>query len=178
MSTPRQRYREQVRREIKQAALAQIGEGEALSLTAVARRLGMTGPALYKYFASRDDLLAELVQDGLDELAAAVRAGALPEGGPRERLHALARAFYDWAVAHPGLFLLVSSAPTLSGAEDVLRPFLPVFAQGRPATPGAAVLVWARLQGVLSVELRGPFAGIGTALLAAEIDSLADTLGL
>ncbi|MFB4266002.1 TetR/AcrR family transcriptional regulator [Nonomuraea sp. GTA35] len=197
MSTPRQRYREQVRREIKQAALARIGEGEPLSLTAVARRLGMTGPALYKYFASRDELIAELVQDGLGELAAAVRAGALPEGGPRERLHALARAFHGWAVARPGLFLLVSSAPTLAGVEEVLGPFLPVFAQARsaPALDGlpawahvregdpvaaltGAVLVWTRLQGVLSVELRGPFAGVGTALLAAEIDSLADTMGL
>ncbi|MFD0466949.1 hypothetical protein ACFQ0B_00480 [Nonomuraea thailandensis] len=69
-------------------------------------------------------------------------------------------------MAHPGLFLLVSSAPTPAGAEEVLRPFLPVFAQGRPAravdglpgwahVPGGdpaaaltgAVLVWTRLQG-------------------------------
>ncbi|NJP89506.1 TetR/AcrR family transcriptional regulator [Nonomuraea sp. FMUSA5-5] len=196
MSTPRQRYREQVRREIKQAALAQIGEGEPLSLTAVARRLGMTGPALYKYFAGRDRLLAELVDDGLAELAAAVRAGSPATGGPRARLHALARAFYDWAMANRGLFQLVAAAPRRAGVEEVLGPFLPVLGQGR-AVPGleppewahapagdraaaltGAVLVWARLQGVLSVELRGPFTGTGPALLTAEIDSLADTMGL
>ncbi|UBU15035.1 TetR/AcrR family transcriptional regulator [Nonomuraea gerenzanensis] len=172
MPTPRQRYREQVRREIKQAALAQISEGETVSLTAVARRLGMTGPALYKYFAGRDRLLAELIDDGLGELAAAVHVPA--SGGPREQLHVLARAFYDWAVANPGLFQLVASDPHPAGVEEVLRPFLPVFAQGQPAPVPATVLLWSRLLGVLSVELRGPFSGLGGALLAAEIDSLAD----
>ncbi|GAA2205974.1 TetR/AcrR family transcriptional regulator [Nonomuraea monospora] len=180
MATPRQRYREQVRREIKQAALAQISGGEELNVTAVARRLGMTGPALYKYFAGRDRLLAELVDDGLGELAAAVRqAGtATAESGPRERLHALARAFFDWAVAHPGLYRLVASAPTLPGVEEVLRPFQPVLAGAAGGGPPATVLVWARLQGVLSVELRGPFTGVGEALLTAEMDALADAMGL
>lgn len=195
MSTPRQRYREQVRREIKRVARARLAPGDdwTLSLTAVARHMGMTGPALYKYFAGRDDLLAELALDGWAELAAAVRAGAAP-GGPRARLHALARACFDWAVAHPGLFRLLASSPEHAGVEEVLRPFLPVFADGTPAESlrrelpewaqagdaglTGAVLVWTRLRGVLSVESRGPFAGMGAALLAAEMDALADTMGL
>lgn len=50
--TPRQRYRDHVRAEIKEAALRQIGAGgpASLSLNAIARELGVTGPALYKYF--------------------------------------------------------------------------------------------------------------------------------
>ncbi|MFI7697772.1 TetR/AcrR family transcriptional regulator [Nonomuraea sp. NPDC049480] len=141
MSTPRQRYREQVRNEIKQAALAQVGDGgaAALSLNAVARQLGMTGPALYKYFGSRDDLLTELILDGFDGLAAAVRAG-VREGAPRTRLHALAGAFFAWAVAHPHIFELLAGTPSpgyrappesVRRAREVLGPFLPVFGQGR-----------------------------------------------
>ncbi|MFC5822300.1 TetR/AcrR family transcriptional regulator [Nonomuraea insulae] len=219
MPTPRQRYREQVRREIKQVALAQIGDGGAstLSLNAVARHLGMTGPAIYKYFDSRDSLLAELILDGFGEVAAAVRTG-VSEGEPRARLHALARAFHSWVVAHPHLFqLLAGTSPeSVQRARDVLGPFLPVFGQGRcgaaagplreemrrwaEETPAVAewvrayapdadpataltgtVMVWARLQGVVSLEVQGQFTGMGhraTTLLTAEMESLADMMGL
>ncbi|SEG59925.1 regulatory protein, tetR family [Nonomuraea solani] len=141
MSTPRQRYREQVRSEIKRAALAQVGSGgaAALSLNAVARQLGMTGPAIYKYFDGRDDLLTELILDGYGEAAAAVRAG-VSEGAPRERLHALAGALVGWALAHPHLFELVTGTPSpgyrappesVRRGREVLGPFLPVFGLGR-----------------------------------------------
>jgi AcrR family transcriptional regulator len=141
VSSPRQRYRDQVRGEIKQAALAQIGEGGAgaLSLNAVAKELGVTGPALYKYFRSRDELLTELILEGFDDVAAAVRA-AVSNGQSRERLHALAGAFHAWAVANPRLFQLLFGtqspgyqAPpeTVQRAREVLGPFLPIFARGR-----------------------------------------------
>ncbi|HEX2315307.1 MAG TPA: TetR/AcrR family transcriptional regulator [Thermomonospora sp.] len=143
-STPRQRYREQVRAEIKQAALAQIGAGgaAALSLNAVAKQLGMTGPAIYKYFRGRDDLLTELILDGYGEAAEAVRrAAAAVAGRPaRERLHALARAYREWAVASPQVFLLLAGTPspgyvappeTLDRARTVLGPFLEVLGEGR-----------------------------------------------
>ncbi|MEU8364455.1 WHG domain-containing protein [Nonomuraea sp. NPDC048882] len=226
MSTPRQRYREQVKSEIKQAALAQIGGGgaAALSLNAVAKQLGMTGPALYKYFDSRDSLLTDLILDGYAELAAAVRAG-IRDGGPRERLHGLGGAFLTWVTANPHVFQLLAGTPSpgyqappesVDRARDVLGPFLPVFGQGRcgPAveplreemlgwveqTPAVAewvrayapdgdpataltgtIMVWSRLQGVLSLEVQGQFAGMGhrtTTLLTAEMDSLADTMGI
>ncbi|MGW4790932.1 TetR family transcriptional regulator [Nonomuraea sp. NPDC004297] len=83
MSTPRQRYREQARREIKRVARARLAPGDdwTLSLTAVARHMGMTGPALYKYFAGRDDLLADTM--GLDEVRPSRRSarGAGTEAG-------------------------------------------------------------------------------------------------
>lgn len=226
MSTPRQRYRDQVRSEIKQLALVQIGEGgaAALSLNAVAKQLGVTGPAIYKYFRSRDELLTELLLEGLDEVAAAVRA-AVRKGAPRERLHALARAFHGWAVSNPHLFQLLGGTPSpgyqgppesVLRARNVLGPFLPVFATGhcRPGTeplreqmrrwveetpavaewvrafapegdPATAlagtVMAWAQLQGVVSLEVQGQFAGMGhrgDTLLDAVIDALADTMGL
>lgn len=226
MSTPRQRYREQVRSEIKQIALVQIGEGgtAALSLNAVAKKLGVTGPALYKYFRSRDELLTELILMGFDDVAAAVRA-AVGQGAPRERLHALARAFREWAVANPRLFQLLAGTPSpgheappesVLRARNVLGPFLPVFAEGRcrpgaeplreqmgkwmQGTPAVAewvrafapegdaataltgtVMAWAQLQGVVSLEVQGQFAGVGhggVALLDAVMDALADGMGL
>jgi AcrR family transcriptional regulator len=52
----RQRFRDQVRDEVKDVALTQLAEGgvEAVSINAIARALGVSGPSLYRYFASRD----------------------------------------------------------------------------------------------------------------------------
>lgn len=159
--TPRQRYRRHVRTEIKEAALRQIGAGgpASLSLNAIARELGVTGPALYKYFAGRDALLTELIMEGYEDAAAAVRAEAARTAGrsARERLHALAAAYRKWAVDAPHLFQLLAGSPspgyeapaeTVDSARAVLGPFLGVLAHGsaRPTseTLEAELRAWAR----------------------------------
>ncbi|MCK2238995.1 MULTISPECIES: TetR/AcrR family transcriptional regulator [unclassified Crossiella] len=72
----RERYRAQVREEIKQHAWRQIATAgvNALSLNAIAKQVGMSGPALYRYFASRDDLITALIRDAYQSLADTVRA--------------------------------------------------------------------------------------------------------
>jgi AcrR family transcriptional regulator len=107
--TPRQRYRAQVREEIKARAWAQIAEAgaSALSLNAVAKQLGMTGPALYRYFAGRDELITELVTDAYRSLADAFAAAAAPGPDPV----ALARALRGWALADPHRYFLVYGTP-------------------------------------------------------------------
>ncbi|HUL46422.1 MAG TPA: helix-turn-helix domain-containing protein, partial [Steroidobacteraceae bacterium] len=63
--TARARARAELTREIKSQARRQLAaEGaQRLSLRAVARDLGMASSALYRYFASRDDLLTALIID-------------------------------------------------------------------------------------------------------------------
>src|SRR4051794_41829194 len=70
----RQRLRQQTLEEIHAVALQQVADGgaEAVSLNAIAKAMGMSGPGLYRYYASRDDLLAALVAAGYDRLAAAL----------------------------------------------------------------------------------------------------------
>lgn len=140
--SPRERYRDQTRAEIKEIALRQLAAGgvEGVALLRIAKEIGMSGPALYRYFASRDDLLAELVVDAYQAVAAEVRAVDISAGG-RTALHALATAFRDWAVAQPHRYLLIQGTPvpgfrppdeTVAHARAVIGPFLPVFAEGRP----------------------------------------------
>lgn len=140
--SPRARYREQARGEIKQAALRQLAEGgtEGVTLLRIAKEIGLSGPALYRYFASRDDLLSELVSDAYDDVAAAMGQVDAGEGG-RVVLHALGGAYRDWAVAQPHRYLLIQGTPvpgfvppadTLLRARAAISPFLPVFAAGRP----------------------------------------------
>ena len=98
---PRARYREQTRSEIKEAALRQLADGgdAALALTRIAKDMGLSGPALYRYFASRDDLLNALIRDAYDDAAAAIAAAAArstdASRGPRAHLHSLAEAYRD-----------------------------------------------------------------------------------
>ena len=111
----RERYRAQVRHEVKQAALRQLAESgpAAVSVSAIGKQLGVSGPALYRYFASRDELLTELVIDAYRDLADALSAAALnaPEPGPRARLETLARAYRSWALAQPHRYRLLYGPP-------------------------------------------------------------------
>ena len=114
-SSMRDRYRAQVRQEVKEAALRQLAAAgpAGLSVSAIGKELGVSGPALYRYFASRDDLLTELVIDAYDDLARAVRAAACPAPGraPRARLDAFARAYRAWALAEPHRYRLLYGPP-------------------------------------------------------------------
>ncbi|HEU5387869.1 MAG TPA: TetR/AcrR family transcriptional regulator [Streptosporangiaceae bacterium] len=111
----RERYRAQVRDEAKQAALAQLAQGgpAAVSISAIGKQLGVSGPALYRYFASRDELLTELVIDAYDDLAAALADAAGQAAGqdPHERLEATARAYRAWALAQPHRYRLLYGPP-------------------------------------------------------------------
>src|SRR6185437_12970709 len=113
--TIRERYRAQVRDEAKQAALAQLAQGgpAAVSISAIGKQLGVSGPALYRYFASRDQLLTELVIDAYDDLAAALAEASDQAAGqdPRGRLEATARAYRTWALAQPHRYRLLYGPP-------------------------------------------------------------------
>lgn len=107
--SPRERYRAQVRAEIKERAWEQIAAAGAsgLSLNAIAKQLGMSGPALYRYFAGRDELITELIRDAYRSLADAFRVAA--ESGAD--LAGLAHAMRDWALGDPQRYFLVYGTP-------------------------------------------------------------------
>jgi AcrR family transcriptional regulator len=103
--TRRERLRRQTVDEIVQAALelVDVGGAHGLSLASVGKAIGMTPPALYHYFASREALLDAVVLAGYAELGTAVEAAAHESAsrpGP-ERLAAIAHAWRRWALDHP-----------------------------------------------------------------------------
>jgi AcrR family transcriptional regulator len=139
---PRARYREQTRGEIKAVAVRQLAEGgvAGVALLRIAKEIGMSGPALYRYFASRDELLAEVVLDAYKDAAEAIHAVDVSAGG-RSSLHGLAAAYRGWGKQNPHLYQLLEGTPvpgfeppaeTVMRARAVLGPFLSVFARGRP----------------------------------------------
>ncbi|WP_327168025.1 TetR/AcrR family transcriptional regulator [Streptomyces subrutilus] len=121
-TTPRERYREQVRTEVKEKAWQQIaGSGtSALSLNAIAKQMGLSGPALYRYFANRDELITELIRDAYRSLADAFHAAAAtataqdPDTGTGTgtgRLVALAGSLRHWALQDRHRYFLVYGTP-------------------------------------------------------------------
>src|SRR3954447_23803518 len=104
-SPMRERFREQVRDDVKAVALRQLAAGgpQALSVNAIAKELGVSGPALYRDFDSRDALLTELILDAYADLTAAMATGT--------DLRTLATAYRAWALAQPHRYRLLFAAP-------------------------------------------------------------------
>jgi AcrR family transcriptional regulator len=124
----RARRRAWTRDEIKASALRQLAEHgvEGLSLNAIAKELGMTGPALYRYVTSRDELLADLVVDAWEELADALERAAEDRAdlSAAERLGALGLAYRAWGIAEPHRYRLAIQTRLGSGelAPDRVVP--------------------------------------------------------
>jgi AcrR family transcriptional regulator len=112
--TRRERVRAQTVDEIKTVARQHlVAHGPSgVQLRAVARDLGMTAPALYRYFDSHEALLAALVGDLYGELADVIEEAAEPSKGDiHTRLLGAARAFRFWSVDHPAEFTLLFGSP-------------------------------------------------------------------
>jgi AcrR family transcriptional regulator len=111
----RARVRAELTREIVEAARRHLAtDGAAgLSLRAVARELGMASSAVYRYFASRDELLTALIVDAYDAIGAAAEQAesAVTREDLRGRWRATCGAAREWALAHPHEYALIYGSP-------------------------------------------------------------------
>lgn len=149
--TARAQARVQMLTEIRGRALRQLAEEGAagLSLRAIARDLGLVSSGIYRYYANRDDLLTALIVEAYDDLAAAVRQAAGPDGEPRPRFLARWGAFRRWALTSPARFQLLYGSPvpgyrapaeTVGPATAVLLALLEVLPATRPAAGSGRAL--------------------------------------
>ncbi len=99
----RERLRAQTLQEIEDSSFAIIdAEGvHALSIAALARSMAMSAPAVYRYFTSRDALLAHLITLSYQQLTTAMgEAVAGRRRTPRTLVGLLVAAYRDWALRH------------------------------------------------------------------------------
>lgn len=138
--TPRQIARENTMREIVRIGreqLAAVGPTD-LSLRAVARELGVVSSAVYRYVASRDELLTLLIVDAYDELGDEVDAAvAEVRAKPRRQVHAVATAVRAWALRGPSRYALIYGTP------------VPGYSAPAERTTGAGTRVAVRLMRIL-----------------------------
>ncbi len=126
--TARDRARAELTAEIKKEARRQLATegGGGLSLRAVARELGMVSSALYRYFASRDELLTALIVDAYGALADTAQAAdeQVTSRDPRQRWLRIGHAIRGWAVANPHEYTLIygSPVPGYRAPQDTVIP--------------------------------------------------------
>ena len=137
----RARVRAEMVDEIKATARSHLAtDGADLSLRAVARDMGMVSSALYRYFASRDELLTALIIDAYDDCGAAAESAdaAIPDRADLAgRWLAICHGVRRWALAHPAEYALIFGSPVPGYAAP-------------PATVAAATRTPAALIGVLA----------------------------
>jgi AcrR family transcriptional regulator len=111
----RERVRAATAREIKDTARRFLVEQgpDAVTLRAIAREMGMTAPALYRYFGSHEELLRHVIGDIFVEIAGDIETAIqqVHADGMGAKFIAAARAFRRWSLDHPREFALVFGSP-------------------------------------------------------------------
>jgi AcrR family transcriptional regulator len=101
--------------EIRATAWKQIGEMGAgsLSLRAIAREMGMTAPALYRYYKDRDALVTALLIDAFTAFSTTLEAGrdSCAVEDHAGRVSAMCKAYFDWAAQNPQRYALLFGTP-------------------------------------------------------------------
>ena len=147
----RERARAATMAEIKQTALELMREQGTTDVrfTDIARVMGLTPPALYRYYADRDELLTDMITDGYRDLAAALAVAVEAEEPPDPAAHLLlvAATYRSWALADPQRFALIFGLPVPGYAAPEEGPT--VEAAQRAMANLAAVVKRAAAQGRL-----------------------------
>ncbi len=111
----RERSRAEITRQILDAARRHLAtEGASgLSLRAIARELGASSSAVYRYVASRDELLTRLIVAAYDAMGAAAETAEAAEARDdlAGRWSAVCAAVRGWALANPNEYALIYGTP-------------------------------------------------------------------
>lgn len=183
--TARERARAEITAEILDAGRRHLAtDGAAgLSLRAIARELGMASSAVYRYVASRDELLTRLIIDAYDSLGATAEATelAVERADLAGRWAAVCAAVRSWALANPNEYALIYGSPvpgyvapadTIGPASRVSALLIQILADAterglRPAADGGMTAAGERalapLRAVLPAQV--PDASVQAALM-------------
>jgi AcrR family transcriptional regulator len=112
----------------------------AISVRAIARQVGVTAPAIYRYYPSLDALMSALGESVISELCATVESARDQSGG--------ALQFRGWALDHPASFRFALGLDGHRAGGQTLMSRLP-----RLSVPPASMLGWATLCGLVLLEL-------------------------
>ena len=151
------------------AGLLDAGGEGAVTLRAVAERVGVSHNAPYRHFKHRNALLAAVAEQDLRSLHDIFRtARRMAAAGPA--LKSATKAVIDYAREHPARYRLLFSDPNIAapggGAEDAAFEAFSSFAalverfQAEASLPKVetmklAGLIYAALHGAIDIELGG-----------------------
>lgn len=184
-SQKRDLRREATRRLILDAAteIASVEGWPNVTMRKVADRVNYSHPALYAYFATKDDLLLALLQEGLALYTAELQAAADAAETPEEAVLALAAVLWEFPWQHPELYQVMhglggvafANAETRADGRATVTPALTVVEalmarHGRDPQDAErlCVLFWCTMHGLVSLTMAGRFTQEEGAALAAS----------
>ncbi len=155
---------------ILEAARDLIAEGgiEAMSMRAVAERVGVSATAIYHHYANKQALVDAVVRVAFERFGAEMQAAVERQRrGSLNRVRAFGEAYVRFAIEHEAYFRIIFSiaAPTLRNLDELpggagypllLETIREAMASGemRPADPDLmAHYLWAHVHGVVTLAL-------------------------
>jgi len=145
---------------------------DAVSMRRLARDLGVTAPALYKHYASREEILLDVVSESY-RLCAEHLSGALSGRTPLERFRLAGDGYLNFALAHPKFYEMMYAPTHALGVHefpdklvarmdgvgqffnDRVRECIEVGLLGPPDAQEVTLTLWAHAHGLISIYLRG-----------------------
>lgn len=187
---------DRLRQEIIEAATSLIGEdGQgALSLRAIARRAGVTAPAIYAHFDDLDAVRRAVIDSTFTDFAAYLRRALRGHADPADRLRILCRAYARFGLTRPHEYEMMfgaepdpspggtaKSLDTMEGAEpfsillDAIRACVDTGASGSTQPVEDATAMWVALHGYVS--LRSAIPDFPWPAGDSLLDAIAERLG-
>ncbi|MDV7134219.1 TetR/AcrR family transcriptional regulator [Williamsia muralis] len=176
---------EQLRAEILTAAtelLLESGDESAVSIRAVANRVGVTPPSIYIHFADKDTLIDEVVAHYFTRLDEVMRAAGAEHEDSWEAAHAQGMAYVRFAVENAELYRVATMKVCAEGtdadavlgqsafvhfAETIERLMDEGFVDKGDPTP-VVLELWTAAHGVAALMIAKPYIAIGDDYELAE----------
>jgi AcrR family transcriptional regulator len=155
-----------------QAALQDVERGgpEAVSISALAKKLGVSQPAPYKHFADRDALLAAATAEAFRQFTATLRE-SVAKPSKRSKLSRFVHAAVDFGLRRNGIYRLMFASRIIACAPkdgELHAAAMETFALLLEALEAPAIgylrertalKIWASLHGVVMLAEQGLLTG-------------------
>ena len=157
-----------LRRALISAALAEVERTDpgSISVSALAKTLGVSRAAPYQHFSDRDEVLAAVAMEGFKVFAAALRKSVVVPS-KRPALARMACAYVSFGLERPGLYSLMFASPILPNAsadhdlrlaaQESFRLLMQVLGPSRnpDVRKRLAVRIWIALHGIVMLAKHG-----------------------
>lgn len=186
-----QKRRDQQKEALAQTILKTAGEMflaygyEAFSLRRVAEQIGYSPGTIYLYYASKDDVLKALANEGFAGFSVMLYAAYASTDDPLERMWALARGYVRFGLENPAFYRLIfmerpdffvhetlENAPKWEESFAVWRGIMAdAIATGKIRTDDpvkTSDAIWSMLHGIVALANRMPDFTVERALGAAD----------
>lgn len=151
--------------------LLESGQSAEFSLRELSRQLGVSANALYRHFASKDDLLSAMAAEGYRRLGTTQAMAMQTRSSPSDSFFESGRAYVNFARQHPALFRLMFSRFSATNCDQEMQDASQLAFQGLryglaavleldvedAVLATAAIHAWSLVHGVSQLIIDGQF---------------------